>query len=140
MFVYILIIIITISNVKLYLLWARKRSYKIVKISRELGKILPPDSLIAGIGCMPLVLENKLRCVLAPHPVYDAKDLFTKHNVTHLLLSRYANFSSWYKKHYPLVLEYSEKVAVYRIWHQNFHLSKINVPEDKKEEVFRYIE
>jgi 4-amino-4-deoxy-L-arabinose transferase-like glycosyltransferase len=133
-----MIFLIVIFNGKLYRSWALRRGYAIVNSSRDIGRLLPPDSVIAGNGVMAMTVENKLKPVLAPHYFDDGTEIFYKYNVTHLFLSKYADKLGWYKKHYPEVMKYSRVIARYRIWRQNFYLFEINIPEEKKAEAYKY--
>ena len=135
-----IILLIVVFNVKLYGSWIRGRGYAVVNSSRDIGRRLPPDSVIIGNGSIPMTIENNLRSVTAPHYYEDGKEVFYKYNVTHLFLSKYANKIGWYKKHYPEVMKYAEVIAVYRIWKHKFYLFEVNVPQERKEEAYKYRE
>ena len=125
-------------NMNFYLRWASKPTYVIRDSSREVGKMLKPDAFILGQGVTPLVIENKIRCLAYPNMFDDGKRLFYDYPVTHLYLSHYANRIRTYKKHYPVVMEYSEVIASYKIWGQKFHLFELDIPPEEKERAFKY--
>ena len=129
---------ILVVNMKFYLRWALEPTYVIRDSSREVGKILEPDAFILGQGVTPLVIENKIRCLAYPNMFDDGKRLFYDYPVTHLYLSHYANRINSYKKHYPVLMEYSEVIASYEIWGQKFHLFEVNVPPEEREQAFKY--
>lgn len=135
-----MIFLVVVFNAKLYGSWARGRGYAVVNSSRDIGRRLPPGSLILGNGGIPMTIENNLRSVTAPHYYEDGKEVFYKYNVTHLFLSKYANKIGWYKKHYPEVMKYAKVIAVYRIWRHKFYLFEVNVPQERKEEAYKYRE
>jgi 4-amino-4-deoxy-L-arabinose transferase-like glycosyltransferase len=125
-------------NMNFYLRWASKPTYVIRDSSREVGKMLKPDAFILGQGVTPLVIENKIRCLTFPNMFDDGRKIFLDYPVTHLYLSHYANRINAYKKHYPLVMEYSEVIASYEIWGKEFHLFELNIPPEERERAFKY--
>ncbi|MFQ5483858.1 MAG: hypothetical protein ACE5DO_00830, partial [Desulfobacterales bacterium] len=133
----IMAFIITI-NMFHYIKWIVQGNYAIYKTSNEIGRRLPPDAMIAGQGVMAATIENRLRHVQAPNWYEDKKKLFLNYPITYLFLSHYAGYFSWYQRHYPNVMKNSEIIGVYRILNRDFYLLKINVPDDKKTEAFRW--
>ncbi len=129
---------ILVINANFYLQWVLEPGYIIRDTSRKLGSMLEPDSLIVGQGVMPLLIETKVRYVQYPNWYEDGKKIFYDYPVTHLYLPDYAGHLRWFKKHYPVVLKYSKKMATYKIWEKKFYLFELNVPPEKRETAFRY--
>lgn len=135
-FVIVFILIIAI-NLFFYSKWVLKADYSIFKANKEIGEMLPKDSLIAGQGVMAVTIGNKIRHIQAPNWYEDMKNIFYDYPITHLFLSHYARYLEWYNEHYPIVMEHAEVIAKYRIWNNDFYLFKINIPEEKKGEAYK---
>jgi len=135
---YFFIATILLINFHFYLHWARKPDYSIVRTSRNIGNMLPPDSVMMGQGVMAVGIENKIRYVQAPNWFEDSRNLFNDYRVTHLFISHYAHYIEWYRRHYPLVMKYSKIIAKYRIGRKTFYLFQIDIPESMKKRACQF--
>ena len=129
---------ILVVNMNFYLQWVLKPGYTIRDTSREVGKLLKPDSLVMGQGVMPLLIETKIRYVQFPNWNEDGRTIFYDYPVTHLYLSHYVERIRTFKKHYPIVMKYSRVIATYKFWGKKFYLFELNIPPEERESAFKY--
>lgn len=85
-----------------YLDWAVHREYKLVSVSRHLGRRLPEGSVLAGIYAPALTLENRHRA-LAIWERYGnwEGDPLARFGVTHVAVMAYIDEIGYYQRRFP---------------------------------------
>jgi 4-amino-4-deoxy-L-arabinose transferase-like glycosyltransferase len=81
----LLLILLSTGNVIQYLQWAVGRTYKNYEASRELGRLLPPGTLVHGKLANGLSLENGIRPVFVGRGFGNYDDRKTRDDVRYIL-------------------------------------------------------
>ncbi len=93
------------------------RSYQIVTVSRDIARILPAGSVLAGQWAPELVLETPFRAVPVWQNFVNWKDPFNRYGITHVLSWEYplGNELVLQKKWFPEVMAEAHKIKTYTI-------------------------
>ena len=83
--VILLLILLSAGNLIQYLQWAVGRTYKNYEASRELGRLLPPGTLVHGKLANGLALENSIRPVFVGRGFGNYDDRKTRDDVRYIL-------------------------------------------------------
>lgn len=120
------VVLIVCMNFFHYMKWVFRADFSILNASVQIGKMLPPNSLIAGQGVMAATIQNKIRHIQAPNWFEDNKNLFRNYPITHLFLSHYGQHLDWYRRHYPEIMKQVNLIGAYHISNNTYYLLEIH--------------
>jgi hypothetical protein len=80
-----LALLVAAGNVAQFTQWAAGRTYANVEASRELGRLLPPGTLVHGKLANGLALENRIRPVFVGRNFGNYDDRLTRNDVPYVL-------------------------------------------------------
>ncbi len=108
------------SQIRQYMKWRRNRQFVVRDRSRELGKMLPNDSVIAGLWSPLICLENDFKCYVSfEHPdINNRKDFLEKYGITHIFAEEKhtREETRYYRRKFPQAMRDAKLIFQYDFW------------------------
>ncbi|MGB3976422.1 MAG: hypothetical protein WBM02_12580 [bacterium] len=106
------------------------RTYDLLNTSRDLARILPEKSVLAGQWAPELVLETPFRAIPLWKNFVNWEDPFTRYGVTHLLCWRYplGNECSHQEEWFPEICRQAELIGTYSIKKSDVLIKRVVKP------------
>ena len=101
----LLALLLSVGNIVQYMQWAVGRSYKNYEASREVGRLLPPGTLVHGKLANGLALENRIRPVFVGRGFGNYDDRKTRDDVRYILTYIAPSLGYESQAHNPVILD-----------------------------------
>ena len=108
------------SQIMQYMKWRRNRQFVVRDRSRELGKILPKNSVIAGLWSPLICLENDFKCYVSfENPdINNRKDFLEKYGITHIFAEEKQTHEEtrYYRRKFPEAMRDAKLIFQCDLW------------------------
>ena len=110
-----LAVLLALGNVVQYIQWAVGRTYKNYEASRELGRLLPPGTLVQGKLANGLALENRIRPVFIGRGFGNYDDRKSRDDVRYILTYIAPSLGYESQAHNPVIQDVIDAYPEHRI-------------------------
>jgi len=110
-----LTVLLAAGNVVQYIQWAVGRTYKNYDASRQLGSLLPPDTLVHGKLANGLALENRIRPVFVGRGFGNYDDRKSRDDVRYILTYIAPSLGYESQAHNPVIQDVIDAYPGHRI-------------------------
>ncbi len=114
--VYIILIAFVLISAYQYGDWFLNPKYTMIEASRDIGKMIPEGSLVAGLWSPILTLENKNRCLLIWEGFINYERPFERYDIEYLLIMDRFDEVKYYQEKFPEVMKRARLLKEYRLW------------------------
>jgi hypothetical protein len=111
----LLLVLLSAGNLIQYLQWAVGRTYKNYEASRELGRLLPPGTLVHGKLANGLALENKIRPIFVGRGFGNYDDRKSRDDVRYILTYIAPSLGYESQAHNPIIRDVIDAYPDHRI-------------------------
>ncbi len=110
-----LTVLLAAGNVVQYIQWAVGRTYKNYEASRQVGGLLPPDTLVHGKLANGLALENRIRPVFVGRGFGNYDDRKSRDDVRYILTYIAPSLGYESQAHNPVIQDVIDAYPAHRI-------------------------
>ncbi|HEU4935272.1 MAG TPA: glycosyltransferase family 39 protein [Vicinamibacterales bacterium] len=111
----LLLVLLSAGNLIQYLQWAVGRTYKNYEASRELGRLLPPGTLVHGKLANGLALENNIRPIFVGRGFGNYDDRKSRDDVRYILTYIAPSLGYESQAHNPIIRDVIDAYPDHRI-------------------------
>jgi 4-amino-4-deoxy-L-arabinose transferase-like glycosyltransferase len=111
----LLLVLLSAGNLIQYLQWAVGRTYKNYEASRELGRLLPPGTLVHGKLANGLALENNIRPIFVGRGFGNYDDRKSRDDVRYILTYIAPSLGYESQAHNPVIRDVIDAYPDHRI-------------------------